>query len=231
MRLKYYKLCLKNIKNTKKKIVFFLGILIFIIITIYIINNNLEPKILALCDSSAKSIALKTTNSVINEKVGNVEYDNLVTIKQDTNGKVTAINANVMELNKIANDVALGIQEKLNDIDESMIRFPIASILGESIFSGYGPKISVKVIPAGNVSVGFNSEFESSGINQTRHKISIKIKTNVKIIAPFFSKTNEYSDEITIAESIIVGEVPTSYYNITGVEELNKDGMLEFFGE
>lgn len=231
MRLKYYILGLKKVKNFKKKAIFFILLILMIFLIIYIINNNLEPKILALCDSSAKSIALNATNSAIQERVGNVEYDKLVTIKQDENGKVTAINANVMELNSIASNVALGVQSKLDNTQEVLIKFPIASILGESLLSGYGPKIPIKVIPTGNVSVNFNSEFEESGINQTRHKISIDIKTKVKIIAPFFSKYNEYTDEITIAESVIVGEVPSSYYNITGVEELTKDDCLNFVGD
>ena len=231
MRLKYYKLYLKKDKNLKKKVIFTIILIILISIIVYVINNNLEPKVIALCDSAAKSIALKTTSSVINDKVSNVTYEELVKIKQDSNGKVTAINANVMELNKIASDVALGVQDKLNQINDTIIKFPIASIFGDSLISGYGPKISVKVVPTGNVSVDFNSEFESTGINQTRHKISIKVKTNVRIIAPFFSKTNEYSDEITIAESVIVGEVPSSYYNIVGVDGITSNDCLNFIGD
>lgn len=231
MRLKYYKLSLKKDKKLKKKVAFTILFILVVLITVYVINHNLEPKILALCETSAKSIALKTTSSVINDKVSNVTYEELVKIKQDSNGKVTAINANVMELNRIASDVALGVQEKLNGINDTIIKFPIASIFGENLISGYGPKISIKIIPTGNVKVDFNSEFESTGINQTRHKISIKIKTNVRIIAPFFSKTNEYSDEITIAESVIVGEVPESYYNIVGVEGITTDDCLNFIGD
>lgn len=231
MRLKYYRLCLKGQKNIKKKIIFLIILIFLMISIIYFINNNLEPKILALCDSRAKTIGINAISSVINETFSNINYDDLVTIKQDQNGKVTAINADVAQLNKLSSEVLLEVQEKLSGVEEVNIKYPFASLFGDSIFSGYGPKISVKVIPSGTAAVEFNSEFESAGINQTRHRISIKIKTNVRIIAPFFSKTNEYSNEITIAESIIVGEVPSSYYNITGVEGMNKDTMLEFVGD
>ena len=231
MRLKYYRLCLRNQKNVKKKIIFLILLILIMISLIYLVHYNLEPKILALCDSRAKRIGITATSSVINDTFSDVDYDDLVTIKQDQSGKVTAINADVSKLNRLASEVLLGVQDKLSSIEEVDIKYPVASLFGESIFSGYGPKLNVKVIPSGTATVNFNSEFESAGINQTRHRISIQVKTNVRIIAPFFSKTNEYADEITIAESIIVGEVPASYYHITGVEGMDSETMLEFAGE
>lgn len=231
MRLKYYKLYFKNKRNLKKKIIVFFIFLFIILSFIFFLNNNLEPKVLALCDTRAKSIAVKTTNTVIQEKFSSLDYSDLVNLKQDENGKVIAINADVIKLNKIASDVALSVQEELNKVEEVVIKYPIASLFFENIFSGYGPKLVIKVVPSGSVSVEFFSEFEDCGINQTRHKISINVKTNVRIIAPFFSKTNEYSDEITIAESVIVGDVPETYYNIVGVKDLQKESTFDFVGE
>ena len=231
MRFKYYKLYFRNKRNLKKNLIVFFIFLFIVISFIFFINHNLEPKILALCDSRAKSIAVKTTSTVIQEKFSNLEYSDLVSLKQDDSGKVIAISADAIKLNKMASEVALLVQDKLNNIENVEIKYPIASLFFENIFSGYGPKLLIKVVPSGSVSVEFFSEFEDCGINQTRHKISINVKTNVRIIAPFFSKTNEYSDEITIAESVIVGDVPATYYNIVGVNGLEKESTFDFVGQ
>ncbi|MNV98352.1 Sporulation protein YunB [compost metagenome] len=80
------------------------------------------------------------------------------------------------------------------------------------------------MVPSGTVVAKFNSEFEQAGVNQTRHRIFLDVVCKVKIIAPFYINTQEYKNEIIVAETIIVGDTPATYYNING---LNSDNMLD----
>uniref|UniRef100_UPI001A92EF92 sporulation protein YunB n=1 Tax=Clostridioides difficile TaxID=1496 RepID=UPI001A92EF92 len=64
------------------------------------------------------------------------------------------------------------------------------------------------------VSVNFKTEFESSGINQTRHRIYLEAQTQVKVVIPLITSTKQIKAQIPICETIIVGDVPESYVNI-----------------
>ena len=60
----------------------------------------------------------------------------------------------------------------------------------------------------------FKTDFESSGINQTRHKIYLEAKTQVKVIVPLTTSIKEVKAQIPISETVIIGDVPNSYVNI-----------------
>ncbi|MGG7060320.1 sporulation protein YunB, partial [Clostridium tertium] len=72
----------------------------------------------------------------------------------------------------------------------------------------------VSIEPIGTVSVDFKTNFESSGINQSRHSIYLQAKTQVKVVIPLTTTTKEVKAQIPICETIIVGDVPNSYVNI-----------------
>ena len=83
------------------------------------------------------------------------------------------------------------------------------------------PSIRVKIIPQGSVTVDYATEFESTGINQTRHRIYIIVNTDIKMIVPLVSENIRVTTNIPIAETIIVGDVPESFVNVP------EDDMLE----
>lgn len=55
------------------------------------------------------------------------------------------------------------------------------------------------------------------GINQTKHRLYIKSKCNVYIITPFNTTGNQIEETALVAESIIMGEIPSTYYYIEGI--------------
>ncbi|MEG2310354.1 MAG: sporulation protein YunB [Clostridia bacterium] len=217
MRLKYYMLTLRQM-SFKKPFVFFLIVMFTMLISTFIVNNNLKPTIQALCESQAKNIALKATNKAIHEEIISVKYDDLISFQKDNNGKILALNANVMQMKGLTSEISSGIMKEILNNKEGQIQVPLGSFFGMKIIGGYGPKLKIKTIPTGDINVSFKSEFENAGINQTKHKIYIDITTNVKIIAPFYTNVQSFHDNITVAETIIVGDTPTSYYNINGMD-------------
>ena len=96
----------------------------------------------------------------------------------------------------------------------------IINALGISLFSGMGPDIRVSVVPVGSVTTRFVTKFESAGINQTRHEISLEATTTMRIVIPTGTDTIQVTSTIPIAESIIVGTVPESYVNVPDVDSM-----------
>lgn len=226
MRLKYYTRTLRQMRFSKPFVFILITILIILLILIYMYNKAM-PIITTVCESNAKYIALDVTNKAVSESISDTKYDDLVVLKQDTSGKIIAINADVMELNRLSTNIATNVSNKLANIESRYVKIPLTSIFNMGLFSGYGPKLELNIIPTGNVTAKFKSEFEEAGINQIRHRIFIEITTKVRLIAPFYTSSQEYVNEVTVAEYVIVGDTPNSYYNITGMENLTKDSSLD----
>ncbi|SNS36116.1 sporulation protein YunB [Anaerovirgula multivorans] len=136
--------------------------------------------------------------------------------------------ANTMMMNKVASDVALTIQEHLKQIQTASEKIPLGNALGSQLLAQYGPKFKLTVTPLGMVDVNFGTEFEQSGINQTRHRIFLIVNTKVRVIIPFSSNTIEVTTYIPVAETIIVGRVPMNYINVPKDQFLN---IAPLYGE
>ena len=227
MRAKYYYRLFGQMHVRKAFAFILIFIIIFILFYFYFVNQ-VSPTIKTLSETRAKAIALKATNEAVMERIEKIKYDNLIHITTDSNGNVKAVNADVIEMNKLATEITTNIQQKLIEMEDTDIQIPLGRFLGLSVFSGYGPKITVRAIPTGNVSVDFKTEFKSEGINQTRHRIYLQIKTSVRTVAPFISGVVPFETDMTVAETVIVGDIPTSYYNLEGVESLDKLDTTEF---
>lgn len=98
------------------------------------------------------------------------------------------------------------------------------SFTGVKLLSGRGPAIKIKISSNGNVKTDLRSEFISKGINQTLHRIYLQVDCEVSILTPFKNIDKSISNQILIAENVIVGEIPGTYYNLEG---LSQDDAME----
>lgn len=211
------------IKYSRKKIILYLIIVFTVVLGIYvynIINKNIRPTILEMCEIQAKKIATQAINDAVKSKITEeINYKDLLFVKQDNEGKITLVQANTALMNNIASDIALEVQEKIRTIPGGTIKIPIGNALNSQLISG--PKIKLKLEPYGSVIANFGTEFLESGINQTIHRVHLVIITDVKIVFPLVSDTVTVKANVPIAETIIVGDVPESYMNMPKENMLN----------
>ena len=85
--------------------------------------------------------------------------------------------------------------------------------LGISALSGISPHFKIALERAGNIETKIDSEFTSVGINQTMHRIYLNLKCSIGILAPFKSINKDISSKVLLTETVIVGDVPSTYYN------------------
>lgn len=95
---------------------------------------------------------------------------------------------------------------------------------GTKILSGRGPDVPIKMATVGNVETDLVSQFSQSGINQTLHRIYLNVNCTVTILTPFDTIEQSITNQVLIAEAVIVGDVPSTYYNLNGVKE---DNLIE----
>lgn len=214
----------KRKEKIKKNIFIFIMIFILSILigSFIYIDDKLRPTITVIAETKAEELANKSINKAVSSVIdNNIKYENLINVKTGEDGNIVMMQANSIIMNEIASKVALEIQSEMKKIKTTSTYIPIGTAIGSPLLAKYGPKIKVSIEPIGTVYVDFGTDFESSGINQTRHRIYLKAKTQVKVVVPLTTSTKEVKIQIPICETVIVGDVPQSYVNVPKDDVIN----------
>lgn len=212
-----------KINNRKKKILRkVLKIAIIVLIAIFTstyIISGVRPIFESICVSEAKAIATRISNEEATKVMKNYKYEDIVIITRNLNNNITGIEFNIITINEIISDVAIKIQEGLDETKSKEIGIEIGTFTGSKILTGRGPKINYKIISIGDVETDYTSEFKQAGINQTLHKIYLQVNCKVSILTPFNTIEEQIQNQVVLAENVIVGEIPQTFYNFNGLEE------------
>lgn len=104
-----------GINRKKKKTIVIFIILLIAFSTIKITLDAISPIFDTLCENEAKSIATKISNEQATEVMKEHTYDELFSIEKDNNGNIAMIKSNVIPINEIISDVAIKIQNEINN--------------------------------------------------------------------------------------------------------------------
>ena len=182
---------------------------------------NLNPIVIAMAEARARQLAVSAINQAVAEVMqSSVGYSDLIQVSTDANGRVTMIKANTLLMNDLASKTALTVQKNLAALENEGVSLPLGSAFGVKILSSSGPRIRVGVVPVGSITTRFVTAFETAGINQTRHEISLEASTQMRIVIPTGASTVSITTIVPVAEAIIVGEVPASYVNVPDVDSM-----------
>ena len=198
----------------------FLGVfLLLVVLCYYIVDFRIRPTLHHLAETEAQVIATRAINEAIRSNIcPDISYENLIKTQLGTDGKVTMIQPNTGEINRISSEATLAVQKRLQGLPKLTVKIPVSQVIGSKIMAGFGPDILVKVSPIGFVESSMNDSFDQAGINQVRHRIYLTVKAIVKMVVPLGDQEVQVSTDVPLTEAIIVGEVPNVYVgNGTGV--------------
>lgn len=201
-----------------KNIMPVVSIFLVAIITCFSIWNFVNPIFETLCKDKAKSVATMITNEETTKIIEKYNYDTFFTIQKDEKGSIQIINANVLRINQVTSDIAVAIQKALDNNEKNKIYIHSGAITGIRFLSGTGPRIPLKIASVGNIDTDLRSEFISQGVNQTLHRVYLNVKTNVSILSSFKTIESSIENQVLIAEHVIIGEIPSNYYNFNGMK-------------
>ena len=197
-------------------------ILLILLLTAAVIamEQNLSQTMLDMAFARAYSMAVETINRAVKQAMGQgVAYEELIDAQMDAQGRVSMLRANTMRMNELASQTALLAERELGSAENQVVEIPLGAALGVSFLSGFGPRLEVQILPVGAVHTSFDTEFETAGINQTRHKISLEATASVRIVLPSGARTVSVQASALMAESILIGDVPQSYIQVPEVED------------
>ncbi len=212
-------------KNKRKrramKCLFLLTIFVLLLLlAFHLFTNLIEPSIIAMCEIKANSLGVSMSTKAVKQVMEEIGYDlDLVTLEKDEDGHIMALKANVVQMNYIASLIGSRTQQMYNELQDTYVKIPVGNFTGNALLAGRGPSLKVKIVPVGTVGSDFKTEFVSTGINQTRHRIYLEVVSSMRVIAPFSTKTIKVVNNVNVAETVLIGEVPSSYYNLEGIEE------------
>ncbi len=207
----------RNFKN-KKAAKFFLMLFIICFIIGGVVKA-VAPVFNKLCTEKAKSIATIITNDETTNAIIDYKYSDFIIIHKDEVGNILMLESNMKNINIVISDVANRIQKSINNTDEEDVNISLGSFTGVSLLSGSGFRVPIRISTVGNVKTDIRSEFKSKGINQTLHRLYLQIESEICILTPFNTIQESITNQLILAENIIVGEIPETYYNLEGITE------------
>ena len=108
-------------------------------------------------------------------------------------------------------DIVAEIVTGLSELEKYGVPISYANLFGEGFLSSFLPEtyLNVKVQPFAGVTANVESELTSAGINQSKHTVNLVIDAGATGLVK--DKTIEVcvSTNVCIAETVIVGEVPS----------------------
>lgn len=205
----------------KKRVIKFVVLVGLIIISFRFFCLYLEPIFQTLCEDKIKSLATIITNQQSTIIMNKYQYDQLYTIEKDENGDIIVVRANGVLINNLISDLTENIQREFDNLHNVEVNLPFGSLTGIYFMSGFGPEIPINVSVAGNVDTNIKSEFIAQGVNQTLHRVYVNFDCDMKMVTSVKNFSQKVTNQVIIAEHVIVGNIPSSYYNLEGFENEN----------
>lgn len=222
-------------EKIKKCLLFFIVLISITLFLFIFIDRQLAPLIKTAAVKRARSVATYVISETVLDILDNenVSYDSIISFEKDIDGKIVAVKTNSVLLNRLKSEISQKVCERIDSVDSDVLSFSAGSLFGSVLLSGKGPDIKVKVTPVGAVTSDFINEFKSAGINQTNHRILVKINVSFSVLFPFSSSSESVETTICAAETLIIGEVPSAYTNVQnlgGYDSLDLTGDIVDFG-
>ena len=198
-------------RNLKKFLIIFFAFAILLTVLFEFYIKPLQDK---LMENRAKVLVeariSKIADDVIESK--DYDYDKLLIKTESKNKIVTSLSVNTKAVNKLQNEFSNVFQNKMDDLITQEFSVPVGDLIGLTMLSSRGPRINFTYDMTGSVDVQLKSEFDSSGINQTIHRVTMVVDAEVVFVSQSYMENMNIRNEFAVSETVIVGDTPDYLY-------------------
>lgn len=197
----------------------FIFLCLFILpIILHFILKRAEPAFYAQCSNYSNTAFTELVNDCIRDMADSGELKSFFEINSDNVGHIASIEADTARINRVRSQLLINIQNALNADYPAYVYIPAGSLSPYPLLTYYGPALRIKVYPISIVNGKLDDKFESVGINQVRHEISLSVYVDMRYTGYAMNETERITARVPIAETVISGNVP-QYYG-TGMVEI-----------
>ena len=201
-------------RKQKHALTFKIVCVFLILATLFVL---LDIPIRPVVRENAKYIVKNEVTLMINECVAgylqenNIAYTDLITVSLNDKKEVTAVGTNTIAVNKLKTDITNAIANELKDSRGEKIRVSLGNLFDSYVLDYIGIEFQVKLTDYGFIETDILSSFKSSGINQTIHRINLKIKVEIIVNIGTLYQKETVETEILLVETVLLGNVPEMY--------------------
>lgn len=224
-RLRYIRL------SGKQKAVAWIAIaLVLLFMGAALIVVRIRPMVTRLAESRATNRVNRIVAEAVSDAVasGQVDCSRLITFEKDSGGKVTALRSNMPEFNRLQTLISDAILERLSEMSPVDLSIPLGTLTGSNLLAGRGPYIHVRTQSVGTATAKLRNALTAAGINQTKHQVLLDVEVYVTVLLPGFATSVQVNNELCVAETVIVGNVPETYTYFSTTEDKVEDYADEY---
>lgn len=191
-------------------------LLVITVVTMVFFEKNAVAFSKKYVKKQSKSISGEIVADTVNDVLEKYDYtyDDLAVINYADSGAVRSISENSIKVNKIKSEVVKRIQNKLDKEEIYTFSIPMGSFTNITLINIVGPDLDINFRLTGSVNCKFKSTFESAGVNQTLHKITLEVTTDIISVSTDFRESYKYKTDYEIAQTVIVGSIPSAYADV-----------------
>ena len=208
-----------SIKRKIRKYVVFFTFTVSVMAAAFIIATEkyIMPAAADICLIQAKETANNIINSAVDEVLKEKSEGGRNILSLETENGTTMIMADTISINLICAEISSSITEKIADMENNIVKVPYGAASGIGIFANSGPDLEFEIMPAGDTTVDYETEFTSAGINQTNYKLWLTVNITISLVNPIYDRNISMNRKIMLADTIIKGDLPSNYSDIPNI--------------
>lgn len=181
------------------------------------LDRELRGPLMFLAKVRITQMATDAINTAITSEVAQtVDSDKLLEWKMNETGKVTGLVLDYKEQMRITSETIGVVNRVLKEKEDIPEHIPIGHALNSPFISSIGPSVSVKFHPATAVKADVLTRSTEAGINNLLVEVYVRIRTDIAVVIPFDQEPQQLETEIPLSYVMVVGDVPTYYYDNHG---------------
>lgn len=204
---------------------FFLAV---VLITLGVVGTvHLRGLLGNLAETAVSNMVGQVVTEAVSDTIanGDIRYERLISFEKDNNGDITALHSNMAEFNRLQAGITQEVLTRLGEVAERDLVIPLGTLTGSALLAGRGPGFTVRMQSVGSCSARFENRFSQAGINQTTHRIILCVEVNMSILLPGFQTSTQVDASFSVAETVIVGDVPESYTYFDSGNPIEEDAL------
>lgn len=167
---------------------------------------SLRPKLIAYAENYVQYQATVCMEQAVAQCAA--EMGGIGRTQTDETGAVRSLVTDTAAVNTIRTRIVRQVYDDIGAMETAHTSVPIGTLIDPQYLAGFGPEIPFGVTALGQVTAVVDSDFTSSGINQTIYELTICVTANFSIRTLGRAENVTISAEYPLEETIIVGDVP-----------------------
>jgi len=213
--------------HLRKLLLFCVVLVLVLLVSFLIFELKLYPIVEKAALAESRNLATLTLNEAIYDVLTDVGDGDYVRLEKGAGGEIVSLTTDTTRVNLVKSLISKEVEKRLGK-GETTVYIPFGNITGIKLLSGRGPCIKVKTMPVRSVTTDIGAAFLESGINQTWHRVVLKVDADFGVMILSRTVDCRVSDAVVLSDTVIVGKVPEAFTDINKIEDELLGDVVDF---